>query len=147
MPDNLSEIGEAVQKTVAAGADAVRDRGSRMADDLRSVIRDGERLLRNAGDASRDGLSTAREQLEQALSDARERLLDAEEATRARLSRAAGATSDFISENPVRALLIAAAAGAVVAWLMTRGRDDYPDDESFDEADEYGNGNVTGGVL
>lgn len=123
MPDNIAEIGSAVQKSVAAKADAVRDRGSRLLDDLRTVIGDAERLLRTAGDASRDGWDSARSQLEQTVAEARERLLDAEDAARARLSRAAYATNDYISANPLRALLIAASVGAVVAWLMTRDGD------------------------
>ena len=131
MRDNAQDLARQARDAMEAGADAAQDGKSRVAEALRDVIRDAERLLRDAGDVSRDGLDTARTQLEQTLTGARERLLDAEDVARARLSRAAYATNDYVSENPLRALLIAAAVGAVVAWLMTRKRDE-------DDLDAYG---------
>ena len=132
MPDNAQDLARHARQAMNAGVDAAQDGRSRVADALRDVIRDAERMLRDAGDASRDGLDSARTQLEQTLASARERLLDAEDVARARLSRAAYATNDYVSENPLRALLLAAAVGAVVAWVVTRSRggDDLDDYEA-----------------
>lgn len=127
MPDNIKGFGRALQDAFAPRTDVLREGRSRLMDDLRAVIQDAEYLLRTASDASRDGIGAARSQLESTLAGARERLLDAEDAARAGLNRAAYATNDYVNENPLRSLLIAAAVGATVAWLLTRGGSSYDD--------------------
>lgn len=48
---------------------------------------------------------------------------EAKDRTQQSLSRAAGATTRYVSDQPVRSVLIAAAVGAAVAWLVSGSRD------------------------
>lgn len=47
---------------------------------------------------------------------------DTRDRTQQSLSRAAGATTRYVSEQPLRSVLIAAAAGAAVALLVSASR-------------------------
>ena len=121
---NTSRITEVLQNAMAGRSQELRDGTSRLREDLRTLMRDAESLLRNIGGASRDGAGAARSQLEGTLADVRNRMADKQDAARTQVSRAMYATGDYVSANPLKAVVIAAAVGAVLAWLLTRGDDD-----------------------
>ena len=86
-------------------------------------------MAKDALDSLQSGVDHAREQAPSAIARlaARveevgeaglERARDVREATRAQLQRANGAAQDYIREEPVKAVLIAAASGAVLAGLL-----------------------------
>lgn len=132
-----SRITEAVQSAVAGRSQDLRDGSARLRDDLRALMRDAEALLRDIGGASRDGMGAARSQLEGTLADVRGRMADKQEAARTQVSRAMYATGDYVSANPVKAVAIAAAVGAVLAWFLTRGGDDVYDMDDGGAEDGY----------
>ena len=140
---NTSRLTEAVQNALSGHSQELRDGSARLRDDLRTLMRDAESLLRNIGGASRDGAGAARSQLESTLADVRGRMADRQDAARTQVSRAMYATGDYVSANPVRAVVIAAAVGAVLAWVLTRGGDDVYDmddggvDGRFDDRSDY----------
>lgn len=91
-----------------------------LVNDLKTVAADADRLLNDAVAAGRSGVSGARARIEARMDAAQLRLHDARLAVAARARQAAGATNGYVSENPWKAIGIAAAAGLVVALLLRR---------------------------
>ncbi len=85
----------------------------RMTGDIKTVIADGEDLLKAAADVSGEGFAVARKKFEDKLGQARTRL---ENASRA----AAGAADHYVHASPWTAIGIAAAAGMVIGILAAR---------------------------
>jgi ElaB/YqjD/DUF883 family membrane-anchored ribosome-binding protein len=116
---------------------------SQLADDVRQTANDAidttrayaQNAVNAAGEKVRDlrhDAEPAVEQLAARVQQAVQRGLDAASTTSARAQRrlelAADVTGKYISDQPVRSVLIAAAAGAAITALIvlaSRSRDDY----------------------
>ena len=87
-------------------------------EDLRTVVRDAESLLRTTGDDVGERVADVRTRIEEKLENARERLN--EEGAATRMKAAARSTEDYVRENPWTAILIAAGLGYLIGNLGRR---------------------------
>jgi ElaB/YqjD/DUF883 family membrane-anchored ribosome-binding protein len=92
----------------------------RLSRDFRAFIADAEALLRNAQTLTGEGAAVLRAEFGRKIADARVRLDEVRAATNDQAVRARGATEDYVRREPLKALLAAAAVGAVVALLVSR---------------------------
>ena len=92
----------------------------RLADDIKTVIADGEGVLKAAVNVSGAGLAVAREKLDETLSSARAKLADASRPAIDKARRTAAAADGYVHDNPWTAIAVAAAAGALIGFLTAR---------------------------
>ena len=93
---------------------------SRMVGDIRSVIADGEDLLKAAADVSGEGFAVARQKFEKKLDSARAKLADASQAAVDKTKDTATAVNRYVHGNPWPVIGVAAAAGLLVGFLAGR---------------------------
>ena len=92
----------------------------RLTRDFRQLISDFETLLKNAQMLSTEGAAVARAELTRRLADARVKFSALKESAGERAVRTRGATEDYVRREPLKAVLAAAAVGAVVALVVAR---------------------------
>jgi len=94
------------------------DRASdRMAGDFRTMISDGEELLKAAATVSGEGFTVARTKFEDKLRRAKATLADASQPLFDRTRQAAGVADDYVHGNPWTAVGVAIAAGMLIGFL------------------------------
>ena len=93
---------------------------TRMAGDIKSVIADGEDLLKAAAEVSGEGFAVARQKFEKKLGSAKARLADASQAAVEKTRETATAANRYVHDNPWPAIGIAAAAGILIGLLAAR---------------------------
>jgi ElaB/YqjD/DUF883 family membrane-anchored ribosome-binding protein len=93
-----------------------------LAEELRNVVRQAEKLLVALGEDREEALVELREHVTVAVAEAKKRLADFEEQAR-RFKDTAGAAVDvYVRENPWTAVGIGAALGLLLgAWLASEG--------------------------
>ena len=92
----------------------------RLTRDFRQLISDFETLLKNAQMLSTEGAAIARAELTRRLADARVKFSTLKESAGERAVRTRGATEDYVRREPLKAVLVAAAVGAIVALVVAR---------------------------
>jgi ElaB/YqjD/DUF883 family membrane-anchored ribosome-binding protein len=90
----------------------------RLRDDFRTFVADCQTLLRNAGTLSGEGATLARAELSKRMSDAQARLDSMRRTANDQAMRMRASTEDYVRREPLKAVGIAAAVGALVALLM-----------------------------
>ena len=93
---------------------------SKMAGDIKTVITDGEDLLKAAAEVSGEGFAVARTKFGEKLGSARARLADASQAAVGTARETAAAADAYVHDSPWTAIGIAAAAGMLVGFLAAR---------------------------
>ncbi|HSQ50607.1 MAG TPA: DUF883 family protein [Nitrospiraceae bacterium] len=93
---------------------------ARVANDVKTVITDGEALVKAAANVSGAGLAVAREKLGETLSSTRTKLVDASRPVVDKARRTAATADDYVHDNPWTAIAVAVAAGALIGFLTTR---------------------------
>lgn len=88
--------------------------------DIKGVMTDADELLKEVGSATTERFAVARTKVEGKLGEVISRLGDARTAVTDKAKGAAVATSDYVSDNPWKALAVAAAAGVLVGVLVSR---------------------------
>jgi ElaB/YqjD/DUF883 family membrane-anchored ribosome-binding protein len=101
-------------------ADEFNRAKSKMAGDIKTVITDGEDLLKAAAEVSGEGFAVARAKFEEKLGGARARLADASQAAAGTARETAAAADAYVHDSPWTAIGIAAAAGMLVGFLAAR---------------------------
>lgn len=96
------------------------DARSRLTNDIKTVIADGEGVLKSAVNVSGAGLAVAREKFDGTLSSARAKLADASRPVVDKARRTAAAADDYVHDNPWTVMAVAVAAGALIGFLTTR---------------------------
>jgi ElaB/YqjD/DUF883 family membrane-anchored ribosome-binding protein len=96
-----------------------RARG-RMASDIRTVIADGEDLLKAAAQASGAGLAVARERIDETLHSAGARLADASRPVVDQARKTAAAADGYVHSHPWTVIGAAAAVGTLIGVLVAR---------------------------
>jgi ElaB/YqjD/DUF883 family membrane-anchored ribosome-binding protein len=93
-----------------------------LAEELRNVVRQAEKLLVALGEDREEALVELRQHVTVAVAEAKKRLADFEEQAR-RLKDTAGAAMDvYVRENPWTAVSIGAALGVLLgAWIASEG--------------------------
>lgn len=92
----------------------------RMTGDIRTVIADGEDLLKAAAEVSGEGFAVARQKFEEKLAGARARLADASRAAVDKARETATAANGYVHDNPWPVIGVAAAAGVLFGYLAAR---------------------------
>jgi ElaB/YqjD/DUF883 family membrane-anchored ribosome-binding protein len=97
--------------------------GAALAEELRNVVRQAEKLVLAIGEDREEVLGELRERLSLALEEARNRLAEFEEQAR-RLRENTGAVVDeLVRDNPWTAVGIGAAVGLILgSWMASGGR-------------------------
>ena len=93
---------------------------SKVANDVKTVIADGEALLKAAVNVSGTGLAVAREKLGEKLSSASASLVDASRPAIEKARRTATAADGYVHDHPWAVIGVAAAVGALIGFLATR---------------------------
>jgi len=93
---------------------------TRMAGDIRSVIADGEDLLKAAAEVSGEGFAAARQKFEKKLGSAKARLADASQAAVEKTKETAAVANRYVHDNPWPAIGVAAVAGILIGILASR---------------------------
>ena len=93
-------------------------------DDLQTVIRDAESLLRataaQGGEKIGEKIQEVRTKAEESVRQAKDRLAGMEQETIERAQALAGDTNEFVRANPWQAIGIAAGIGLVLGLLVSR---------------------------
>jgi ElaB/YqjD/DUF883 family membrane-anchored ribosome-binding protein len=93
-------------------------------DDLQTVIRDAESLLRataaQGGEKIGEKIQEVRTKAEESVRQAKDRLAGIEQETLERAQALAGDTNEFVRANPWQAVGIAAGIGLVLGLLVSR---------------------------
>lgn len=92
----------------------------KVANDIKTVIADGEALLKAAVNVSGTGLAVAREKFDEKLSSARTRLVDASRPAVEKARRTATAANGYVHDNPWTVIGVVAAVGALIGFLAAR---------------------------
>lgn len=93
---------------------------TRMVGDIKSVIADGEDLLKAAAEVSGEGFAVARQKFEKKLGSAKARLADASQAAVEKTKETAAVANRYVHDNPWPAIGVAAAAGILIGILAAR---------------------------
>jgi ElaB/YqjD/DUF883 family membrane-anchored ribosome-binding protein len=95
-----------------------------LAEELRNVVRQAEKLIEAIGADRAEVLTEVRERLGVALSDAKVRLADFEEHAHRLGDNAGAAVDSFVQENPWTAVGIGTALGLILgSWITSSGRE------------------------
>jgi ElaB/YqjD/DUF883 family membrane-anchored ribosome-binding protein len=92
----------------------------KLVDDLKTVMRDAEALLKATSSQTGEKLQEARARAETSLREARDRLTKVEEEALERAKEVAGVTEEYVRENPWQAVGVAAGIGLVLGLLISR---------------------------
>ncbi len=92
----------------------------RLVKDLKGVVADANELLKEMAGSTAEGFAAARTKAEGKLGEVRARLDNARTAAKERAKAVAGATDDYVKENPWKVLGGAAVAGLVIGLLLRR---------------------------
>lgn len=101
--------------------DEFNEARGRMASEIKTVIADGEDLLKAVADVSGAGFAVMREKFDDKLSSATGRLVDASRPAVDKARRTAAAANGYVHGNPWTVIVVAAAAGALIGfWAAKR---------------------------
>jgi len=93
----------------------------KMASDIKTVIADGEDLLKAAANASSAGIAAAREKIDEKLCNAKGMLIDASRPAVDKARRTAVTANNYVHGNPWAVIGIAVAASALLGfWAAKR---------------------------
>jgi len=101
-------------------ADEFNQARSKMAGDIKTVITDGEDLLKAAVEVSGERFEVARGKFEEKLGSVRARPADASEAAVGTARKTAAAADDYVHDRPWTVIGITAAAGILIGFLAAR---------------------------
>lgn len=88
--------------------------------DLKAIIADSEELLKAAATVSGESFTGTRAKFEEKLQRAKHALADASQPVFDKARQSTKAADDYVHGNPWTAIGIAAAAGALIAFLTAR---------------------------
>ena len=92
----------------------------RLKDDLATVVRDAEALIKATAEHGGEKTAEARTRIRESLDAAKRRLHEAEQSAVRRGEEAVHATEDYARRNPWQAMGIAAGVGLILGVLLAR---------------------------
>ena len=95
---------------------------AKLLEDLQTLVRDAEALLRATADQTGERIASVRARAEESLQQAKVRLADAQDTVLESVRDATQTTEKYVKQNPWQALGIAAGIG-MLAGLLLRRRD------------------------
>ena len=99
---------------------AIEGTKEKLVRDLRVVVADGDDLLKEVANSSVEQFAAVRAKVEARLGEAKSRLEDARIAVTGTAKDAAETTQEYVRENPWKVLGVAAAAGLVIGFVLSR---------------------------
>lgn len=93
---------------------------NKVTSDFKTVLADGEELLRAAADVSGAGFAVARARFDDTLRSAKARLADASRPAVDTARKTAAAANGYVHDKPWTVIGVAAAVGAVIGFLAAR---------------------------
>jgi ElaB/YqjD/DUF883 family membrane-anchored ribosome-binding protein len=99
---------------------AERVSAEQLVDDLTTVVRDAESLLRATAHQTGEKLGEARARAEESVRLAKERLAEVEQEALRRARELAGEADEYVRGNPWAAVGIAAGVGVMLGLLLSR---------------------------
>jgi ElaB/YqjD/DUF883 family membrane-anchored ribosome-binding protein len=99
---------------------AERVSAEQLIDDLSTVVRDAENLLRATAQQTGEKLGEARARAEESVRLAKERLAEVERETLERARELAGEADEYVRGNPWAAVGIATGVGVMLGLLLSR---------------------------
>lgn len=91
-----------------------------MAGDIKTVIVDGEDLIKAAANVTGASLAAAREKIDEKLNSAGAALIGASRPTLDKAKSIAAAANGYVRDNPWNVIGVAAAVGALLGFLLAR---------------------------
>jgi len=91
-----------------------------LVNEFRTLISEGEELMRQTQNLSGDALSLARERFRSRLADARSKMYDLSDVARVRGREAVRVADDYVRDSPWVAVGAAAGAGFLIGVLLAR---------------------------
>lgn len=88
--------------------------------DIKGIVDDANEVVKDMAGSTAEGFAAARTKVEGKVDDMKARLDAARLAATERAKAIAGATNDYVKENPWRVLGTAALAGLVIGFLLRR---------------------------
>lgn len=88
--------------------------------DLKSLVADSDDLLQELVKCSNEEFSAARARIERRLRETSARLDHARAAIARKAGRAADSTIEYVQENPWKVVGVAALAGLITAFILSR---------------------------
>ncbi|MEQ1774154.1 MAG: DUF883 family protein [Burkholderiales bacterium] len=92
----------------------------KMASDIKTVMTDGEDLLKAAANVSSAGFAAVREKIDEKLCSAKGKLLDASRPSIDKARRSAVMANDYVHGNPWTVIGVAVAASALIGFWAAR---------------------------
>jgi len=93
-----------------------------LAEELRNVVRQAEKLVKALAEDREDALIELREHVTAAVDEAKKRLADFEEQAKRFKDTAGAALDEYVQENPWTAVGVSAALGLLLgSWLASDG--------------------------
>ena len=117
---NAGEYRQSNGKFLTASSREWATSKDKVIEDFRTLVMDGEQLLRSTAHLSEDAISVARERFEKRWNQAKAKLDDAQNAAMERGRRATAVAGDYVNENPWKAVGVAGAIGLLVGLLLSR---------------------------
>jgi ElaB/YqjD/DUF883 family membrane-anchored ribosome-binding protein len=93
---------------------------SKIVGDIKTVIADGEDLLKSAANASGAGIAVAREKMDDTICGAKKMLFDASRPAVDKARRTATTANHYVHDNPWIVIGIAVAAGALIGFMAAK---------------------------
>lgn len=92
----------------------------KLVDDLRTVVRDAEELLKATAGEAGDKIAAVRTRAEASLRNAKDRLKTMQNGVLGQARRAASQTDAYVHENPWKSVGLGAAIGLLIGFLASR---------------------------
>lgn len=98
-----------------AGAESYKDK---VLSELKVIVGDAERLLKQAADSSSESFASMRGQVDRQMGRTRDQLAKAGKAVNRNAQRSTAAARGYVRENPLSSVGAATAAGVIVGLLV-----------------------------
>ncbi|MFC6519078.1 YqjD family protein [Undibacterium arcticum] len=105
------------QMDITEKSNTARDK---LIDDLKTVIKEAESLLKNSDLAGGDSFKNAKAKFESTLSTVKNELADWDDAIRTTTRDAADATDQYVRDHPWQSVGLGAAVGVICGLLISR---------------------------
>ncbi len=92
----------------------------KLAEEMKSMIKDFEGLLKATAGQADDEIQTARSRVEKAIHSAKEQIIDFEEAAVEKIKEVAKTSDKYVHDNPWPFIGAAAGIGLIAGWLIGR---------------------------
>lgn len=120
LSNTASSKNQDTEKYLAQKGDELTETKDRLFTEFRSLLSDGEELLKTTAGLSGDALNVARQKFERKWAQAKIKLDEAQAYAVTHGRQIAKATDEYVHESPWTAIGMAAGVGVVIGLLLSR---------------------------